>query len=173
MGRCSAAEKIVVMMEATEITAYPYCNGLLLEDKPHNFRETQSIIWIHMVGIIYIHISSLYPHKMVIFLLKCLCSSANHQGWLVQPRPERPSAAAMSESLGPLFTVEGAVVDARGRLKNLAYATWKNGISLGCAVCVYIYNMYVYTYIYIYIHKWRERETERERKREREKKINK
>ncbi|CAL1150332.1 unnamed protein product [Cladocopium goreaui] len=27
----------------------------------------------------------------------------------------------MSESLGPLFTVEGAVVDARGRLKNLAY----------------------------------------------------
>ena len=83
------AEKIVVMMETTEITAYPYCNGLLLEDKPHNFRETQSIIWIHMVGIIYIYISSLYPHKMVIFLLKCLCSSANHQGWLVQPRPER------------------------------------------------------------------------------------
>ena len=147
------------MMEATEITAYPYCNGLLLEDKPHNFRETQSIIWIHMVGIIgiYIYYILTISSKMVIFLLKCLCSSANHQGWLVQPRPERPSAAAMSESLGPLFTVEGAVVDARGRLKNLAYATWKNGISLGCAVRVYIYNMYVYTYIYI--HKWRERET--------------
>ena len=51
------------MMEATEITAYPYCNGLLLEDKPHNFRETQSIIWIHMVGIIGIYI--LYPHYIL------------------------------------------------------------------------------------------------------------
>ena len=128
------AEKIVVMMETTEITAYPYCNGLLLEDKPHNFRETQSIIWIHMVGIIYI-----YPHYILIKWWYSYWNAYVHQpttkgGWF----NHGPSATAMSESLGPLFTVEGAVVGARGRLKNLAYATWKNGISLGCAVCIYI-----------------------------------
>ena len=102
---------------------------------------------------------------MVIFLLKCLCSSANHQGWLVQPRPERHRHVGVPGA--PLHR-GGSGGGCTRKVEKFSLCHLEKWNQLGlCGVYIYIICMYIR--IYIYIHKWRERERQRERQREREK----